>query len=427
MPTSTSTSTSTEETTSTHRAEIVPISLLPHPNPKAKALSIVKVFGYTVVVRTKDWKSYITDCNATDEVPVAVFIQPDSIVPEMKDPPWAYLGKAIKGEDGVTVGFEPLTETERRIKTRRFMGVYSEGILIPVPLDARLKWFRSSEVDANMVGIDLANFLGITHYEPQEKNHHFNFLSSSAKIEQAKSPGIKVPVYSLENWYRYGNEVFSEGQQVVITEKIHGTNARFVFSSRDKEFFIGSHRTWKTRTYELPYQSRWHRVLRYFKLKEPKLLQSTHVWARVALNHPWILGLCSSYPDYVVYGEIYGDVQNLKYGCKENEIKFRVFDIYNAKDEKYLSYDYSRHLCSIFGLETVPELYVGPYSEAKVRELIDGNSKAVVERQDGTVTYTNTQIREGIVIQSMNDDGNMGGARRAKLKAVSSQYLEREK
>jgi len=41
-------------TLSTHRVEVVPVSLEKHPN--ADALSVVRVFGYSVCVRTEDWQ-----------------------------------------------------------------------------------------------------------------------------------------------------------------------------------------------------------------------------------------------------------------------------------------------------------------------------------------------------------------------------------
>ena len=54
---------------STFRCDVVPVTLEPHPN--ADSLSLVRVGGYTVCVRTADWEG----------VDRGVYIPPDSVVP----------------------------------------------------------------------------------------------------------------------------------------------------------------------------------------------------------------------------------------------------------------------------------------------------------------------------------------------------------
>src|SRR5271154_917524 len=54
----------------THKAEIVEIVMEKHPD--ADSLSVVRVYNFTVVVRTADWQG----------VDKAVYIQPDSVMPD---------------------------------------------------------------------------------------------------------------------------------------------------------------------------------------------------------------------------------------------------------------------------------------------------------------------------------------------------------
>ncbi|MBA2655546.1 MAG: hypothetical protein H0U70_01000 [Tatlockia sp.] len=49
------------------KVEVVPINLEPHPH--ADTLSILKVYGYTVCVRTADWK----------DKKIGAYIPPESI------------------------------------------------------------------------------------------------------------------------------------------------------------------------------------------------------------------------------------------------------------------------------------------------------------------------------------------------------------
>src|SRR5512143_3725667 len=105
---------------SNHTCEVVPVVLVPHPN--ADNLRLVHVKGWIVVVRTEEWQG----------VSRGIYIPPDSVVPDT--PEWSWL-------------------ENRRIRARKFRGVVSYGLLVPAPADA-------------IVGMDYADRLGITHYEP---------------------------------------------------------------------------------------------------------------------------------------------------------------------------------------------------------------------------------------------------------------------
>src|SRR3990167_9344874 len=88
---------------STHEILIVPVVLEPHPN--ADTLSLVRVGGWTVVVRTSDW---IGESKG-------IYVPPDYVVPNNSDPKWAFLGPELK---------------HRRIKVKKLRGIYSEGLLV---------------------------------------------------------------------------------------------------------------------------------------------------------------------------------------------------------------------------------------------------------------------------------------------------------
>src|ERR1035437_7205677 len=89
---------------SDHKCEVVPVVLEKHPN--ADSLSIVNVFdSYEVCVRTDDWVG----------IDKGVYLPPDTVVPD-------------------TEQFKFL-EGHLRIKARRFRGVDSYGLLVPVPSD----------------------------------------------------------------------------------------------------------------------------------------------------------------------------------------------------------------------------------------------------------------------------------------------------
>ncbi len=161
-----------------YTCDVVEIKLTSHPN--ADTLSLVMVGDFQCAVRTEDWK----------DGDLAVYIPPDSIVPETKD--FEFLGK------------------HRRIKARKLRGEWSVGLLIPAP-------------DGVKIGDDCMEQLGIVHYEPQVSG---NFKTggdnvSLPKPKETSKSGLFTPVYDVLNFRKY-SKLFSHGEEVIVTEKIHG-------------------------------------------------------------------------------------------------------------------------------------------------------------------------------------------------------------
>jgi len=205
---------------SNHQALVVPVNLEPHPN--ADSLSIVKVGGFTVVVRTDEW--YGTDRG--------VYIEPDTLV-DTKIPEFIFLN-----------GHEC-------IKVRKFRGIISQGLLIHAP-------------DGSVIGEDMWERYGLSHYEPE--------TAMSMSGDQAPAPeNIHVPVYDVENLLKYNHLIF-EGEPVYVTSKIHGSSWRAVYW-RD-ELHVGSRNTWKK--YD-PNNMYWRVIEKYPSIREFLTLHKSKV------------------------------------------------------------------------------------------------------------------------------------------------------
>lgn len=114
---------------------------------------------------------------------------------------------------------------------------------------------------------------------------------------------------------------------------------------------------------------------------------------------------------YTVYGEIIGKgIQDLTYGL--SGIDMYVFDV-KYKDE-YLGWNDVKDFCKKMGYKTVPELYIGEYNDDILEQYTDGKSMICP-----------TQIREGCVIKTLNEDFNPRIGRKI-LKSVSTIYLTRK-
>lgn len=317
----------------THRVEVVSVNLEPHPN--ADTLSVVRVFGFTVVVKTADWQG----------ITIGAYIPPDSVCPDLEQYSW--LGD------------------KRRIRARKIRGVTSMGLLMPAP-------------EGSKVGDEVSVQMGITHYEP----HSQGLEGKHGDKDPAGGPQVYAPHYDVSNSRRYMH-LLAEQEEVVATEKVHGANARYVYLN--ERFWCGSRNQWKAES------------------------QNCLWWQALAAS-PELQDFLKSNPGLVVYGEVYGDVQDMRYNCLKGEVKFAAFDI--MAHGEWLPHDEARKIAP--ELPWVPEVYRGPFDWNKLCELAEGDSILAVGRHH----------MEGIVIKPLKERDTLEVGR-LQLKLVSNRYLEK--
>ena len=179
---------------------------------KADTLSITQVFGFNVIFRTSEFiKSETRDDIKSFR---AIFIPEESLVPEI--PMFKFMW-----DKRITEG-KPIRESDRVVKAIRLREIFSCGLLMPIP----------REFIDEPTGTDLASQLGITKYEQPEK-------ACTGGDNDAQQEWM-IKFTDIENVRRY-SDVLIPGEQVWITEKIHGSNARYMYRHKDGHFFVGSH------------------------------------------------------------------------------------------------------------------------------------------------------------------------------------------
>jgi len=381
-----------------HKVEVVRIKeVRVHPN--ADKLEIVPIEGYQAVVGKGQYK--VGD--------LAYYIPPDSIVPDR--PEFDFLWK------GPLEGPAPLKR--RRIAAKRLRGEWSEGLLMPLE-QHQTCWStpRGIPVDDGKVyqvkeGDDLAEMIGITHYDPEEEpastrgtnksvrkakipttwRGWVNFIKMYIRGERCEGGPTGLPVYDVEALKKHMH-VFEEGENVIATEKIHGSNARYSYV---KGFFgyghmyAGSRNLWKS-------------------------IDSTCAWRRALKDNPWIEMWCKAHPGYALYGEITPTQKGYDYGSN-GKVRFFLFDIRDTKGN-WVTRQEAQDLIgdwNTFMQVSVPILYAGPFNLDHLRKLVDGPSYVTGVKH----------LREGIVIKAQPDRyaHNLG---RVQLKIVSNEFLERD-
>lgn len=283
-----------------------------HPN--ADSLSITSVYKYPCIFRTGDFKSG----------DLAVYVPIDSLV-------------NIEKEE-----FKFLTDKNRpnkkriRIKARKIRGIFSMGLLVPAN-------------DLSFVlGQNVQKEYDIEKWEPENPE----------KDELEKDYGY-MPIYDIEGLRRY-DDILQKGEEVVITEKIHGKNVRFVFTNN--QLWVGSHRKIKREG-----SSDFWQIAKEYKLHDK---------------------LSRGCEDLVVYGEIYGAKIQKGYDYGLNKPELIIFDIMNVHTKLFLDYDEFEKKVKEIDLPTVLVLYRGPWDKELV-SLAEGDS----------IMPNAKHLREGIVIK----------------------------
>jgi RNA ligase (TIGR02306 family) len=257
------------------------------------------------------------------------------------------------------------------------MGLLASVTLLPAPEDGK-------PVDETLLGWNVQGVLGIEKYEP----------TRHTKRQRAQSPfgGNEpdqpwMPRYTDIEGYRRNAAVLQRGEEVVMTEKVHGANGRWAF--KDGRLWAGSHNYLR----KLSPDCEWWEALYTTGLAEK-------------LSTEALEGL-------VFYGELYGDVQDLKYG-KPGELDIKIFDVYDSVEGRYLDYLDLEVLCFNYEIPLVPILYCGPW-----------DPDVCLQMAEGKTTLGGDHVREGFVVRPVKErwDDRIG---RVILKMIGEGYLLRK-
>lgn len=366
------------------------LNIVPHPN--ADRLEICTVLGFNVVIPKNKYK-------VGDYV---IYIPIDSILSQE-------LETTIFPEDS------KIKLHNHRVRQIRIRSYPSQGLIVcPEDVVHIMGTDRFRKLGTYEENEDLSSCLGVTKYEPP-----IPAFQSQTSVGLSRDRRIDHKLFHSYNglsnvkWYP---SLFAEGEEVFITEKLHGCNARVSLLPYQAD-------TWFRRMlvklklapkYEINYGSNNVQITRR---RSYKGFYGTDIYGEA-------LKRCGAFkklqPNEIVYGEIIGENIQAGYTYGHKEPTFVVFDvkIYNETDGtfKWLSPDEVVEYCAKRGFKCVPTLYTGPYSYEVVKSLAKGPS-----------VYSPSQnVIEGVVIKSRYDyNYEYGHCQRKSLKLINEDYLDK--
>jgi RNA ligase (TIGR02306 family) len=363
------------------------LAIEPHPN--ADAIEFTVIDGYRSIVK----KGQFVAGNLVAYIPEAALL-PVWLLKEINL--WdaeKNCGK-LTGKDG------------NRVKAIKLRGGLSQGICYGVTQDTATTGAIKTESEPGCFalvreGDDVAAILGITKYEPPIP------VGMAGEVFNA---GTDLTLaFDIENIKAYPN-AFTEGEEVVITEKLHGTcTVVAVLPLKDahpEAFGVNKNILVFSKglgAKGLVFKNNENNANNLYVRATRKLIES--------LDQNKLLN--PSKPMFFL-GETFGPgVQDLNYG---KEIGLRIFayaEGYRGK-QSYFSWKQVEIIADLYKQETVPVLYRGPYS-----------AEVVKEHTNGKTTLGANHIREGVVIVPAEERivPNLG---RLCLKSVSEDYLLRK-
>ena len=351
-------------------------SIRPHPN--ADRLEIATVYGWDVIIRKGQYTAGS----------LVLYVPPNSVLPSSLE------AKLFPPESKITLD-------KGRVKAIKIRGFVSTGVLVD-----------PTEVDIGQVQAeqDYAAVLGITKYEAAVRETG-PATSGGKHGRKVKGENPNFRKYGGLTNFKWCPDVFGDAD-VIVTEKIHGTNFRAGYVPRERTLWEKV----KGLFYRLvgkgdPYgwEFVWGSNNVQLQRKEGhKGYYSDDVYREAVDNY----NLEKVIPlGVVVYGEVYGN--GVQKGYDYGNPVTRELVLFDAQIHgKWLTHDALFALADRMRVPSVPVLYRGPFKRELIEPLLYGNS---------TICPTQ-KVREGIVIKNEHNYSD----NRIAVKWISPDYTMRE-
>lgn len=387
-------------------------------HPDADALDVCTVLGdYPVITKRDEYK--VGDA--------AGYLPIDTIVPDTDQfyflCPKAYekyeddTGQVLTRQLGPKYQVGQVPEKYRILKAKKIRGIYSQGMLVQLPnnlpickhQDCDGQVYYSAESDnfycgkcnsgqgnssyealkphLQKVGDSIVELLSLKKWE-EEEEENLPGLKKTRGTNAEKAPqGWTIPHYDIDGIRKYIN-CLQPGEKIVLTEKLHGSNAAFVHDG----------------------ERLWVKSRNYYKKMDPD-----DMWWDIAIRYD-LENKLKFFPNMVFFGEVVGQVKGFRYDSTIENSRLMTtvhfFDVWDTKKLRYLDYDDRVTIIRAACLSPVPELYQGPWKEKEL----------MYTYAEGMSTLNSKHIREGWVLNTLKERYEPRLDSRMQVKLVGEGY-----
>ena len=334
------------------------------------------------------------------------------------------LGEEYARENKLTRGLGGyLDDNKRQVTTIKLRGEKSDGLFMPIKsLEAFVK------VDTLKEGDTISTLNGILiceKYVPKRKqsvNNVNNKKSTKVKPKEA-FPFFEQHVDTSQ--LAYNTRSFKEGDQCVITLKLHGTSQRTAYTIKEQEtklhdllarfgVKLPKKKTWEyisgTRRVTLnnfdggyyggnQFREQWHN---FFKGKLHKGEEIFYEVVGYTQEGQLIMPECDNKKTKdKEFIKTYGEKTRFTYGCENGQSDIYVYRM-TMTNEDGQTVEYPWHLvkirCEQMGVKYCPELESFTYTTTE--DLLE----RVGRHEDGADPIGKTHIREGVIVRVENKE-----------------------
>ena len=362
---------------SSYSVEIVKIDeVFEHPN--AHSLDIARVW---------DWQSVVGK-NSFDVGDHAIYIPIDSIL-------------GTKLEEFLFPPDAKVKLSKHRVRSVKIRGALSQGMLIGLRTDLINLY---PQLANKRLGDDVADILGVAKYEPPAPRFTVRRV---AKKGSWKNHPLFTKYTDIQN-YKYYPDLFWDDDDVSVTEKVHGTSARYGRYPHNTNYRFGFITRWMIK-FGLKPGIEFVFGSRNIQLQTGgKIYYKEDVYSRIAKEYDIenVLDIGES-----LYGEIVGPKiqKGYDYGFKDS-YGFFAYDV--KRDGKYLNVKEFEAWCDDRGIPRVPVLFEGKRGEADLDSL---------RNRPSTIAPWQQHVSEGIVMKPIKETKTYMG--RKVLKCMGDEYL----
>jgi hypothetical protein len=356
--------------------------------PEADKIVMAKVLGWECVVKKDEFK-------IGNKI---VYVEVDSIMPELLE-------------------YEFLKDVKYRIKTRKFRGQISQGLVLPIPSD----WIDSYKNDCS-IGDDVTEKLGITKYlSPSERNE--------LEVQERKIANEKSKLKKFLMRYSFFRRLFLTRTQkqsfpywVSKTDEERIQNIPHVLEQfKDKEVYITEKIDYQSGTWTGKMIPKFGGLLgELIPIKKYQFVvcsrnlttnDKNSLYWRIAKKYD-LEQILKENPTLTIQGE-QGDtnIQGNKYGIKEPTMW--VFNIIDHEKDYHYNFEEIKAFCAKYDLKCVPELRFNIKLSA-----LGATVQELVEFSKGKSVINPDIEREGIVIRCIEN-----GKKLLSFKVINPNFL----